>query len=258
MNTKDYSPESLGDRFSKYESEYRTYLDETKYTVIRLDGRGFSKFTKSFNEPFDDNFITCMNEATKALFKTFQNTEYGYCQSDEITIILRPVNNENEELPFKGRTDKILSLASSSVTGEFIRQMFVTKLFNIDYLFNGKLPEFDARYFQVDTIQEAINALIARQNDCYRNAVSSIGQYHFSHNELKNKNIDQVTEMIKNIGDDVNAYNSHKLLGRLIKKTRQHFQNTENDTAYFRTKVIIEEKTERFRKMFDKYFQESK
>lgn len=162
MKINDYTDNSIGKRFSLYETNYRTFLDKYKYTVIRLDGRGFSKFTKRFNKPYDDVFIDCMNLAAMSLYNSFDNIHSIFVQSDEITIVFKPASLESN-LKFNGRTDKYLSLCASVVTGNFIKYMFIKGQYNERSIYNDKMPEFDARYFQVDTEIEAINALICRQ-----------------------------------------------------------------------------------------------
>ena len=45
--------QSLGDRIkSSYEDRSKTFLNRRTITIIRLDGKGFSKFTKGLNKPF--------------------------------------------------------------------------------------------------------------------------------------------------------------------------------------------------------------
>ena len=56
--------------------------------VIRLDGVGFSKWTKGLNRPFDEKLTQLMIETTKFLVEE-TNAVVGYTQSDEITLILR-------------------------------------------------------------------------------------------------------------------------------------------------------------------------
>ena len=45
---------SLGDRMKEYESCYGFKIPNRSYVIIRLDGKGFSKYTKAFDKPFDD------------------------------------------------------------------------------------------------------------------------------------------------------------------------------------------------------------
>ena len=51
--------------------------------VVRLDGRGFSKYTKKmkFNKPFDNDLIQIMQNVTADLMKQTQ-ASFGYTQSD--------------------------------------------------------------------------------------------------------------------------------------------------------------------------------
>ena len=83
MSSKD----NLGDRIKQYERiETRGKLIPMLPTVVRLDGRSFSKFTKSF-EPFDEDMLQAMVATTKFLVEE-SNAVIGYTQSDEITLIL--------------------------------------------------------------------------------------------------------------------------------------------------------------------------
>lgn len=141
-----------------------------------------------------------------------------------------------------------------------------------------KLPQFDCRYFQIESEIEAINALIARQNDCKRNAIQSIGQYYYSHKELLNKTITDIEEMIvndkkikkeeflsltqnksmsENIEDNtiirVEDYHSHYIYGRLITRTVETKINQDME-EYTRAYIKVEDKTLPFRKRFDNIF----
>ena len=55
---------SLGDRMKEYESCYNLKIPNRSYVIIRLDGKGFSKYTKKFNKPFDDLLSNVMDAAT--------------------------------------------------------------------------------------------------------------------------------------------------------------------------------------------------
>lgn len=236
---------TLSERFMEYEKKYQLFIDHTKYTILRMDGRSFSKLTKRYAKPFDSEFIKNMNYAGKTLFKTFQNIFAVYVQSDEITVILKPTETL-EQFPFKGRVDKLLSLSAASVAANFTSVLYKNNL--------DTAPEFDSRYFQVDTIQEAINALIYRQNDCIRNAISMIGQKKFPLNELQHVTTDELIEKLKTEKriDVYKDYDSHLIFGRLIVKNTINYENHVEE--YTRSEITIVSKTERFRKMFDSYF----
>lgn len=60
------------------------------WVVIRVDGRGFSKFTESrFEKPFDFKFHEMMAKTTEVLLQEVQGI-YAYTESDEISILCAP------------------------------------------------------------------------------------------------------------------------------------------------------------------------
>lgn len=61
-NLKD----SLGDRLKSYESQTTGIKMIPRIPVIaRLDGKGFSKFTKGLKRPYDERLSNLMVETTK-------------------------------------------------------------------------------------------------------------------------------------------------------------------------------------------------
>ena len=54
---------------------------------------------------------------------------------------------------------------------------------------------FDARAFIIPR-EEIFNVLCWRQLDCKRNSIQLLGQANFSHNQLQNKNNDEIQEML--------------------------------------------------------------
>lgn len=60
------------------------------WAVIRVDGRGFSKFTKSrFDKPFDRKFHDLMVQTATALLTGLHGI-YAYTESDEISVLVPP------------------------------------------------------------------------------------------------------------------------------------------------------------------------
>ena len=58
---------NLSDRMKHYEACYSTMIPPRTYTVVRVDGKGFSKFTKKINKPFDDDFSESMQFASSLI-----------------------------------------------------------------------------------------------------------------------------------------------------------------------------------------------
>ena len=84
------------------------------WTVVRLDGRGFSRFTESrFEKPFDLKFHQLMVETAKAVLEQMQGI-YAYTESDEISVLLA----DDWDL-FDRSLEKIVSISASIATATF-------------------------------------------------------------------------------------------------------------------------------------------
>ncbi|MBD1834408.1 tRNA 5'-guanylyltransferase [Cyanobacteria bacterium FACHB-472] len=84
------------------------------WVIIRVDGRGFSRFTKSrFEKPFDVKFHSLMVQTAKALIEELHGI-YAYTESDEISVLFRP------EWDFWDRSlEKIVSISASIASATF-------------------------------------------------------------------------------------------------------------------------------------------
>src|SRR6478736_7144028 len=150
---------NLGDRIKAYyEDRTKQFLMRRMITIIRLDGRGFSKFTKGLEKPFDDGFSDDMDATAVFLCENIQGAKFAYTQSDEISVVLTDFDNLETSAWFDYNVQKMVSVASSLATAKF----------NQLRAFRGEtnLAQFDARVFQVPTIDEMVNTLLWRQQDC--------------------------------------------------------------------------------------------
>lgn len=212
---------ALGDRMKKYEVVTRTHLIPKLYTIIRLDGKAFHTYTKQFKKPFDDVLINAMDETANYLCSNIQGAKFAYVQSDEITIFISDMDSLEQQMWFDGEVQKIVSIAASMASAKFNHIMTVNKLqHNIDIqsVINMKLAEFDARVFQVPTVDELINCFIWRQQDCIRNSISSVAQYRFSAKELHKKSTKDMKQMLIDINDPWENYTEKQKTGRFITK----------------------------------------
>jgi tRNA(His) 5'-end guanylyltransferase len=163
----------LGDRMKNYEKAYDVYMPSRLPVIVRIDGKGFSKFTKSIKakKPFDEFFSNTMSIALKAAAEKIEGCVFGYTQSDEMTFVIKNDQSLESTPWFGNRTQKITSVVSSLVTAHFNKRMISW------YEGNVPLAYFDARTFVVPSWQEAINCLVWRQNDATKNSISSACYY---------------------------------------------------------------------------------
>ena len=86
----------LGDAISKGAERIPGYnVSGEKWISLRLDGSGFSKLLKVlrnkgiFNKGYSPYFANIMKTCVVALMNKV-NGKYGYTQSDEMTILIKP------------------------------------------------------------------------------------------------------------------------------------------------------------------------
>ena len=231
--------DSLGDRMKQYEGIPKTSLMRRNPVIIRIDGKAFHTFTRGFQRPFDDILIESMQETMKYLCENIQGCKIGYCQSDEISLLITDYENINTAAWFDYQVQKMCSIAASMATLAFnrvfwekIRDLdhdyyeYPTKEFNelieIYYKALEKGAMFDARCFSIPK-EEVCNYFLWRQNDCVRNSIQMVAQANFSHKQLQNKSCDELQEMLwqeKNI--NWNDFETVKKRGSCCTKTGKH------------------------------------
>ena len=157
------------------EKAYRTFLPRDSYAVVRVDGKGFSKYTKKLEQPFDAQFTEDMRATALHLAQNIDGAHLAYTQSDEISVVFSDLAGENTEWWFGGGFQKITSIVAAMATAKFnsLRP-------------EGGLALFDARLHHLDADGQAgvFEYLNWRQSDAIKNSVSMLASHHFSHREL--------------------------------------------------------------------------
>lgn len=219
---------ALGDRMkNNYEDITRIKLPRRTFTIIRLDGRSFSKFCKRFKKPFDDDFVRMMNETAKYLCENIQGCKIGFVQSDEISLVLTDFDELSTTPWFDGTIQKIASISASFASTKFLQLLYdyqFSKLENpilyIDQIrkiiMSQKLLEFDSRCYTIGERAEVLNTLLWRQQDCSRNSISMVAQSLYSHKELERKNNSEKQELIFQKGQNWDKYPVGVKRGRVI------------------------------------------
>jgi tRNA(His) guanylyltransferase len=182
----------LGDRMKMYEnSEAKRKFTPLLPICVRLDGRGFSKFTKGLARPYDIRLSDIMKRVTEVLVNE-TNACIGYTQSDEISLVLYN-DNPRSQVYFNGRIQKInTSLASlASVVFNKLIALHIPEKAHI-------IATFDCRSWVVPNKAEAANSILWRELDATKNSISMLAHTHFSHKSLHGLNGKQMKDKLIN------------------------------------------------------------
>lgn len=251
---------SLGDRMKAYERQMEQALDPSLPVVARLDGHSFSKFTSGMTQPFDRRFTLAMIMTTEDLMKQ-SRARVAYCQSDEITLVFFPtktVEGTYQAYDFNGRLVKLASLLSSFAGvrfGHHLREILRDPQYGSDVgvHFIGKevlvrdaagelapkptmasaidKAHFDARIFQVPTVEEAVNCIFWRNaHDCVRNVVSKVGQFHFGHKAMHKKDTRTKLRLLSELagGDPIPRLHPAITFGCFFKMAKAEVENSDH------------------------------
>lgn len=150
--------EMLDKKMRAFEENLDQFVLPEVYIVARLDGRGFTRLTKELlplERPFDETFRDAMIETVSHLMNCGFKVTYGYCQSDEISILFD--KNENG---FGRKTRKLLSVLSGEASAKFTSKM-------------GVMGIFDCRIIPLPTEQPVVDYFRWRAEDASRNALNA-------------------------------------------------------------------------------------
>lgn len=223
----------INDDLGKRMKEYYEQISKTKLmrrcpVVLRIDGRAFHTFCRSFDKPFDNILIKTMQDTMKYLCENIEGCVLGYTQSDEISILLIDYKKLDTAAWFDYEVQKLCSISASMATLAF-NKFFID---NVDIAFEkeceylnlklylkeftkqefdetyNKLEEkydkyyskfnkamFDSRCFNIPK-EEVTNYFYWRQLDATRNSIQMVGQANFSHKELQNKSCNDIQNML--------------------------------------------------------------
>lgn len=204
--------EALGDKMKSFEARHNDTAMPMLPMIVRLDGRAFHTFTKGLNRPFDKNFSDCMIETTRKLISETHAT-IGYTQSDEITLVFIP--KENQELPFAGKIQKICSIFAAIASVEFNKQIA-----NLLPQKAESVAVFDCRVFTLPTKQLAYDCLLWRETDATRNSLSMAVSAYYSTKECFQKGFKEKHDMLYAKGINWNDYPIHFKRGTYLMRVQ--------------------------------------
>lgn len=205
----------FGNRMKDYEmAEAGRKLMPLVPIIARIDGRGFSKFTKGLERPYDLRLSKLMVDTTKYLVHE-TNACCGYTQSDEITLGWYSPEY-GSEIFFDGRISKMTSTLAALASVYFNREL--PGRLPPEYV--AKMPTFDSRVWNVPNIIEGANAFLWREQDATKNSISMAARAYYSHKELIDKNGSEMQEMLFQKSINWNDYPQIFRRGAYIQKVK--------------------------------------
>jgi tRNA(His) 5'-end guanylyltransferase len=144
----------LGARMRRLESFHTLRVPPGAWTILRVDGCGFSRLTaENFSKPFDDRFSQAMRAAAKALVDRFSGL-YAYTESDEISLLLPRTFDV-----FDREVEKLVSLTAATASAAFS-------------LRSELLATFDSRVIVAARSEDVVDYFRWRQSDAARCALN--------------------------------------------------------------------------------------
>ncbi len=210
--SKKFSKDSLGLRMKTYyEDRTRYLLPRRTYTIIRIDGRSHSNYTRGLERPYSVPYMDAIDITAKYLCLNIPGVKLAYTQSDEISLVITDFDKQDTQAFFDGNIQKIVSV-TASMAAAFFNQPEIAP--NPD-----KLASFDARVFTIPSEIEVFNSIHWRQLDATRNSISMLAQAHYSHKELHRKKRDDMHQMLYEKGINWNNEPTRFKRGGCVIKT---------------------------------------
>jgi len=124
------------------------------WIVLRVDGRGFSRFTATrFQKPFDAAFHALMLQTAQTLLEDLQGS-YAYTESDEISVLFPPGWDQ-----FDREVEKLVSISAGIATAAFTHAA-------------GTPAHFDSRVWLGTSGEDVVDYFRWRQDDATRCALN--------------------------------------------------------------------------------------
>ncbi|RAL68152.1 hypothetical protein DID88_008862 [Monilinia fructigena] len=154
---------------SKYEYvkafEQPDLLIPNTWIVVRIDGRGFHKFSDkyAFEKPNDRRALDLMNAAAKAVMMELPDIVIAYGISDEYSFVFH-----KSCVLFERRSSKLVTTIVSTFTAYYIH-LWSTYFPDSEMQLTAPLPSFDGRAVQYPSVQNLRDYMSWRQVDCHIN-----------------------------------------------------------------------------------------
>ncbi|MDE3195671.1 MAG: tRNA(His) guanylyltransferase Thg1 family protein, partial [Acidobacteriota bacterium] len=163
--------DELGKRLKRdYEDALRISLPRRTHVMIRIDGRGFHKFTEGLERPYCRTLADALDQAALYLAQEAIGCRLAYGQSDEYSFLLTDFEREDSPLWFDGNLQKIVSVSASLFTGAFNRAFS-----------SRKIAAFDSRVMVISQPADVEKYFLWRQLDASANSLNMLASAHYPH-----------------------------------------------------------------------------
>ena len=146
--------DKLDDRMRQLEYFHSLVVLPGLYSIVRVDGRSFTKLTRGMEHPFDIKFHDCMVAAATALLVELGGL-YAFTESDEISVLLP----RNTDL-FGREVEKIVSVSAGVASSTFSIEL-------------GNVAHFDSRLWVGATDTDVLDYFRWGQADASRCCLNS-------------------------------------------------------------------------------------
>ena len=154
--TKSFN--ELSHLFRPFEKAADLRITDLSHLVVRLDGRGFSRFTEEhYEKPFDLRFHKHMLATVEALEDSGFKVDLAYTQSDEISLLL-----DARAGTFAGRSEKLISLLAGTASAAFTYAAGIPAVFDCRMLaLNERSLFVDYFHWRLqDSVRNCLNAVV--------------------------------------------------------------------------------------------------
>jgi len=219
---------SLKDRISSYEDAYNYSIIQKLPIVVKLNGRSFSKLTSLLNKPFDIQFLNVMQDVCIKVAMDAEGCVFAYSFNDEIILILKNDQSIRTMPWYDNNIQKIASVTSSLASIQFFSS---AQKYNLNIL---GAPVFTSQVFAVPNITEAVNVLIAKQQQsiqscisfaCFYETIKEYDDISLARSTLTQKTIDEKIELLQDLNVDYNSLNPEFKKGFACYKVPKVFDN---------------------------------
>lgn len=200
---------AAGAEFKDAEKLFRTHLAPELPAILRLDGRAFHSYCRGLAKPYDEQFMSDMDQVALELARQIDGVRAVYAQSDEISLLLRPVDapEHDQSFMFGGQIQKLVSISAAIASSTLNARRLGTV--------TDKVALFDSRAFTL--APSAVQRYFQwRQADARINSLSMLASTHFSHRQLHGVGDRERRVMLESIGVDPHALPAGFVNGRVV------------------------------------------